>query len=74
MGVGRGQRDTQGQRLPIDDKHVARAAGRMADVANGETTAEERMGRIGYFDLGGIRVLEVGIKVMVLSTASPMPN
>jgi hypothetical protein len=41
-------------------------SGRMADRANDKSTSEERVGRIGHFDLAGLRVLEVGIKARLL--------
>jgi hypothetical protein len=42
----------------------------LAQGMNDKALSEERMRRIGDFDLFGIRVLEVGIKEWALSTPS----
>jgi hypothetical protein len=70
IGIGGDERDAQSEGLAIDDQDGPGVTGWMADGTHDEPTPEERMGRIGHFDLVGIWVLEEGIKARLLSTAS----
>ncbi len=72
IGIGSDERDAQGERLAIGDEDEASVSGRVGDGANDKTTPEEWVGRIGHFDLAGLRVLEVGIKARLLLTGSTM--
>jgi hypothetical protein len=74
MAVGRRQGDAQGHSLLVDDISEAGLAGRVAQGANDEALAEERMGWIGDFDLFRHWVLEAGIKRWLLSIASRTPS
>src|SRR5439155_1096701 len=63
--------------VPIGHDHVARALRRVTDRQDRETSAVERMGRVGYFDLFRVRgrwVVEGGIMLLGRSTASRTPN
>jgi len=65
-------RNAKAHEVPIGHKDMAGTLGRMADRHDGEASAEQRMSRIGYFDLVGgwiRRVVEPGI--VLLSRLTP---
>ena len=62
LAIGGRQGNAQDHRLLIDDVDTACPRGWLAQRMNDKALSEERMRRIGDFDLFDIRVVEVGIK------------
>jgi hypothetical protein len=54
--VGGLDRDAQAHEVAIGDDDMAAALRRMTDRHDGEASAEQRVSRIGYFDLVGRRI------------------
>jgi hypothetical protein len=74
LAIGGSQGNAQDHRLLIDDVDEACPSGWLAQGMNDKALPEERVRRIGDFDLFRSRVLELGIKKWLLLTTSTMTS